>query len=110
MIQVKDGKIISTNLPKNSFLSNGRAVSNYNRLPKAILEVEGWVEEIEVKPTVTKEQMLGAVKYEIVDGKVIKTYEVLEKPKIAEPEPDPIDDIKKRLEAIEGKVLMEVKG
>ena len=43
MIQVKDGKVIE--LPKNGFLSDGRAVSNYRYLPKKVLEKEGWVDK-----------------------------------------------------------------
>lgn len=110
MIQVKDGKVLSTTLPKNSFLSDGRAVSNYKHLPDKVLEKEGWVEPEEVKPAITKDQEFGRVKYEVKDGKAIKTYEVLEKPKVVEPVIDPIEDIKKRLDALEGKVLMEIKG
>ena len=110
MKQVKNGRIVRHTLPVNGFLSNGRAVSNYHCLPKEILEAEGWVEEVEVKPMITKDQMLGSVKFEVVDKQVIKTYEVLEKPTVIEPEPDPIEDMKKRLDALEGKVLMEIKG
>lgn len=112
MIQVKDGKVLSTTLPKNGFLSDGRAVSNYKHLPGKVLEKEGWAEPEESKPKITKDQELGKVKYEVRDGKAIKTYEVIEKPKVVEPEPviDPIEDIKKRIDALEGKVLKEIKG
>jgi len=49
MIQVKDGQVIKTELPKNGFLSDGRAVSNYNCLPEKVLKGEGWITEEEGK-------------------------------------------------------------
>lgn len=43
MYRVKDGQVIE--LPKNGFLSDGRAVSNYRYLPKKVLEKEGWISD-----------------------------------------------------------------
>jgi hypothetical protein len=45
MIKVKDGQVIE--LPKNGFLSDGRAVSNYRYLPEKVLRKEGWVDKKE---------------------------------------------------------------
>lgn len=111
MIQVKDGQVIKTKLPKNGFLSNGRAVSNYNYLPEKVLKEEGWIEPVEVIPTLKSSEELGAVKYEEVKGKWVKSFEVvrkLEPMPTPEPIPDPMIEIKERLAILESMVSKEV--
>lgn len=103
MIQVKDGKVVKEELPKNGFLADGRAVSNYRYLPKKELEKEGWVEPLKVIPTITEDQELGNRKYELKNNKWIETYEVREKPKVVEPAPDPIKELEKRIEVLEAR-------
>lgn len=49
MIQVKDGQITKTTLPKTGRLKDGRFVSGYDKLPKDILREEGWIEEDELE-------------------------------------------------------------
>ncbi len=84
-------------------------MSNYNRLPKETLEGEGWVEPKEVNPKLEKGQMLGSVKYEVVDGKGIKTYEVLDPPPVIEQivQPDPYKLLEQRIAKIEEGMLQE---
>ena len=47
MIQIKGGVIVNRQLPKTGYLTNGRAVSNYDCLPEEVLRKEGWVDEKE---------------------------------------------------------------
>jgi len=49
-------------LPQTGVLNNGQNVSNYNLLPTAVLEAEGWqlveepvIEPIEIEPTIEEQ-------------------------------------------------------
>ena len=106
MIQVKKNKVVRSKLPNNDYLKNGQAVSGYKNLPVSKLEKEDWVEPKEVIPALDKDHLLGAIKYEQQKGEWVKTYELKEKPQTVEPEVDPLVEIKKRLDILEGKEVI----
>ncbi len=109
MIQVKNGKVLKTSLPKNGFLADGRAVSNYNHLPQQILEDEGWVEPKVVMPPLGKDQEYGSLKYEQVKDEWVETREVVDKPPVIEVV-DPLDELRRRIEALEGSAEVRRNG
>ncbi len=87
MVQVKDGKIIRRSLPKTGVLSNGRTVSNYDRLPAERLREEGWLPVVTIHPAFDPEkEYLGTPTYTIEEDGVVKEYQVL-------PLPDAPDDV-----------------
>ena len=88
MYQVTNGEIKRKSLPSRRKLSDGRTVSNYHKLPKDVLEQEGWLPLEEKKPEydLDKERLVGP-EYEIKEDKVVAHYQVKEKtinPKVEE--------------------------
>ena len=90
MIQVINGEITKTQLPKVGRLADGRSVSGYDKLPIEILNKEGWLDEEEVIPDYDPAtEKLANKSYDIQSDKVVINWEV-----IPLPVPDPsIDQI-----------------
>lgn len=79
--RVENGQVTQIGLPTTGTLKDGRTVSNYNLLPQKVLKAEGWLPCEEVKPEYNPEtQYLVIDIKEIVKGKVIVTYKVVEMP------------------------------
>ena len=79
MIQVIDGIIKQTKLPKTGTLSTGKTVSGYHLLSQEILEAEDWLPLEDIKPEYDeKTQYLIQDGYEILEDKVIKKYRIEE--------------------------------
>jgi hypothetical protein len=78
--KVENGQVTQIGLPTTGTLKDGRTVSNYNLLPNDILIKEGWLPCEEIKPEITEKQYLEIDTKEIVKGKVIVTYKVVEMP------------------------------
>ncbi len=92
MIQVENGKVVKTELPKIGRLSDGRVVSGYHRLPIATLKAEGWLTEEEVKPKFdAAKETLVFDKHTILQDKVQVVYKAE-----AIPEPVPSETEKLR--------------
>lgn len=108
MIQVKDGTIVRKALPRNGLLSDGRAVSGYNRLPKETLEAEGWVEEEEVIPEYdpSKQELVGP-RYGLAKGRAIKTYDVVDSVQQFNVSQEQLDSLNARITALEEKLQAE---
>jgi len=91
MIQVINNEIIQTHLPSTGTLSDGRSVSNYNCLPNDILIAEGWL-PLEDNPPLydVNTQELQHNGYDIQPDKVIKLYNIVDKP---EPQPTELEQL-----------------
>jgi|SRR5690625_4234684 len=101
--KVENGKVTSTNLPKKGALSNGQTVSNYNLLPHETLLAEGWLPLEGDTPTYDPEtEYLTGPNYEILEDKVIRTWQVKQ---IPPPEPEP-PNLEERLTATEEALLL----
>lgn len=65
------------NLPKTWQLKDGRTISGFHLLDKEILKQEGWLPIKEIRPQYDAEtQYLTNPQYEILEDKVIKTWQV----------------------------------
>ena len=99
MIQVIDGKVTKTTLPKVGWLS----VSGYHLLPEEVLKKEGWLPEEEVKPLYDAEkERLVFDSYEILKTKVKKIYRVEPMP---EPEPSELEELKETVAVLQAKLI-----
>lgn len=87
MIQVINGEITQTRLPKTGTLSDGRTVSGYHLLDADILKAEGWLPLVDEPPEHDPEtEYLVHDRYDIQADRVVRLYRV---EPIPEPEPEP---------------------
>jgi hypothetical protein len=77
-VQIKNNEIIRFGLPETGTLENGCTVSGYNTLPVEQLKHEGWVELIEEIPTVTENQHLEHLGYEVLKDSVVSRYKAVD--------------------------------
>lgn len=74
-VQVLNGKIVRTRLPRTGKLKDGSTVSGYHLLDKEMLKSEGWLPVEEVKPDYNiVEETLRFAGYELKGNKVIRKY------------------------------------
>ncbi len=87
LVQVKDSQVVKTSLPKTGTLSDGRTVSNYDKLSFSVLLSEGWLPLEDVKPQFNYQtQTIKFSHYDILENKVVSVYTVDDK---ADPSPPP---------------------
>jgi hypothetical protein len=81
MIQVINGKVTATALPRVGVLKDGRSVSGYHVLPDEVLKAEGWLPDEEVKPLHDAEkEKLEFDRYEIEKNVVKSIYKIIPLP------------------------------
>lgn len=74
-------------LPSTGRLSDGRWVSNYDKLPEATLRAEGWLPLEEVKPLLADGQYHELESVIESDGHIVATYRVVTPEPPIDPEP-----------------------
>ena len=91
---IKNGEVKRQgNLPKSWKMKDGTTVSGFHLLDDKIHKQEGWLPVEEIKPSYNSEtHYLSNPTYEILEDKVIKTWEVVELPP---QEPDEIELLKR---------------
>lgn len=73
MVKIKNGQVSTVGLPETGILSDGRTVSNYNKLSEDILLTEGWLPLFKQEPEYSPDtQYLDHGYYEILEDKVIQ--------------------------------------
>jgi len=92
MIQVKDGSVARTTLPKSGVLKNGKTVlSGYNRLMQEdskLAKENGWLPVEDNQPEVGKGEQVLFDGYKVEKDKVVKQYRT---EAIPEPQPSEIE-------------------
>ena len=101
LVQVINGEITQTRLPKTGYLKDGRSVSGYNLLDAKTLANEGWLPLEDKRPLHNeKTHYLADDGYDIQAKKVVKKYTV---EPIPEQEPDEFEQLIERVATLESK-------
>ena len=73
MVKVENGQVSIIGLPETGTLSDGRTVSNYNKLSEDILLAEGWLPLSRLEPEYTPDtQYLDHGYYEVLKDRVVQ--------------------------------------
>jgi hypothetical protein len=79
--KVENEQVVSTRLPRQDKLADGRYVSNYHLLPESTLLSEGWLPGINSKPSYDPEtEGLQGPSYDIQAEQVVANYTAIPKP------------------------------
>jgi hypothetical protein len=97
---VQDGKVTKIGLPKSGVLSDGRTVSNYDKLTKTALAKEGWLPLEESSPVCKETETLKFVDYTVTKDKVTANYQAVLTP-------DPIPTLEERVTVLESKLAVK---
>jgi len=95
----KSGELLSLVLPEEGVLSDGRHVSNYNKLDDETLREEGWLPIDDLgPPNVDQNTKIVTKGFEVRGNKVVAVYSVKDKPQ--PPAENPVATVEEKLQSL----------